>query len=841
MNFKKITVIALIVSMVSTTALASVLGSETYSSASVEVADGTTYVSNVFVSDQQGVGKQSENYYIYQPNSGIVPVVVNDTYIYGRTKVSDMANKLRKQGMHPLMVMNGDYFSLQTGVQMGHQVIDGVVVSKDGSGQDAVGIRPDGTAFISWLKINTTVTMGDSSFNVECVNKYLQPYSIYMYTDRFSDTTRSPSPSYNVIIGNLSGEMLLGTDVTGVVEEIIESDEPVAIPEGKIVISVDKNIAVEKLANVQLLQVGSEVTVSNTAEGDARWGECSYIQSSVGGRLIKDGEITDTDQAAAPRSAIGVTNGGGIVFYTIDGRQTGHSYGVRLRTLSKRLAELGCIDAINMDGGGSTAIAGVYPGNSDITLLNKPSDGGERAVATFFALMNTRSASGIPEKLFVYPLSGNYLSGATQKFDVKATDTNDHPVAVPGDVTYSAGGGSVAQDDGTVKLMGNGKVTVSASSGEIDGSTAVNVYTTPDNIKLYNSATSKEVKSLELTGGGSVKLNAAAIVGTKTLVSDNSCYEWSCDENIGTIDQSGTFTASMVSATGQIRVRAGNKTVACQVTVDGDEYAAYTHMEFADTDSGVNVKLVSNNGISVEKENISVTVDGKPADFDYKDGVVTIAKNENMTKVMIAVTNSMGKRTIKAYTTGGTAYANSFADTSAHWGRDVISYMNHRKIVNGSPNSDGSYSFNPDNNMTRAEFAVMTANFMNIATEDFVSVELPFADAGQIPAWAASHIKVLYSMGIMNGKTGDDGAVNFDSSAHITRAEVVTVLGRVFGETVKTQELEFTDTEDIPGYSLAGFETMISVGVVGGYSDGSLLPNKNVTRAEAVKMIYGIY
>ena len=57
MNLKKITVIALIVSMVTTTALASVLGSETYSSATVEVADGTTYTSNVFVSDQSGVGK----------------------------------------------------------------------------------------------------------------------------------------------------------------------------------------------------------------------------------------------------------------------------------------------------------------------------------------------------------------------------------------------------------------------------------------------------------------------------------------------------------------------------------------------------------------------------------------------------------------------------------------------------------------------------------------------------------------------------------------------------------------------------------------------------------------
>lgn len=840
MRFKKITVIALIISMITTTALASVLGSETYSSATVEVADGTTYTSNVFVSDQSGVGKQSENYYVYQPNSGVVPVVVNDTYIYGKTKPSDMAKKLRNRGLYPLMVVNGDYFSLKTGVQMGHQVVDGRVVTKDNSGQDAVGIRADGTAFIAWLKINTTVRVGDNSFAVECINKYLQPYSIYMYTDEFSDTTRAEAPSYNVIIGSLSGDMLINTDVTGIVEEVIESDEPINIPKGKLVISVDKTIAEEKMNNIKLLQVGSEVTINNTLEGDARWQECSYIQSSVGGRLIKDGQVTDTDQAAAPRTAIGVTNGGGIVFYTIDGRQTGHSYGVRLKTLSKRLLELGCIDAINMDGGGSTAIVGVYPGDSNMTLLNKPSDGGERAVASFFALLNTREATGIEDKLFVYPLTGNFLSGAKQKFSVKATDTADHPVSVSGTVTYSADGGGVADSEGNVTLMGNGKVKISATNGVAEGSTYVNVYTTPERINIYEG--SKSVTALKLSGGATAKLTAKAMVGTKTLVSDNSCYKWSTEGPIGTIDSNGVFTAALVSGNGKINVTAGNKTVSIPVTVNGDEYAAYTTMEFADIAGGVNISLRSNDGITVDEENISITLDGKPCDFQYKDGIVTVMTgSESMSKVMVAVTNSMGKRTIKSYTVAGNAYANNFADTTTHWGRDVIAYMNHRRIVNGSPDEKGQMCFRPDNNMTRAEFAVMTANFMGIATEDFASVELPFADLEQIPAWALQHIKVLYSMGIMNGKTGDNGKVSFDSHAHISRAEVVTVLGRVFGESVKTADLDFKDKADIPDYALKGFETMMSVGVVGGYEDGTLLPNKNVTRAEAVKMIYGIY
>ena len=56
-NIKKVTALALSISLITTTALASVLGSETYSATKIDVAKGTTYVNNVFISDQSGVGK----------------------------------------------------------------------------------------------------------------------------------------------------------------------------------------------------------------------------------------------------------------------------------------------------------------------------------------------------------------------------------------------------------------------------------------------------------------------------------------------------------------------------------------------------------------------------------------------------------------------------------------------------------------------------------------------------------------------------------------------------------------------------------------------------------------
>lgn len=842
MNFKKITIIALIISLVTTTALASVIGTELYSLAEIEVCEGTKYIQSEYIGDQSGVGKQSENYYIYTPNENVVPVVVNDTYIHGKTTVSSMAKKLKSQGLYPIMVMNSDFFSFKTGVPMGHQVIDGIVTSKDNSIQDSFGILPSGEGFISSFKINTQITVGENVIDIDCINKFPQPYSIYLLTDRYSTTTKCEDKSYNVVIGSLSDEMKLDSVISGVVEEIIESDGEVNIPEGKIVLTVYQSISAQKMDKMKLLNVGDEITISNKSEGDERFPLCTYIQGSIGGRLIKNGEIMDIDEDAAPRSAVGIKEDGSIIFYTIDGRQTGHSYGLRLKTLAKRLKELGCANAINFDGGGSTAIVGVYPGDTDATLLNKPSGGSERAVATFFALMNKREPSAIPAKLHLKPYGKNYLSGTKERFSVSATDTNDHPVSFSGDVEFSVAGGSYTSGDGTVVLSGNGRVEITAKSGDLVGSTKVSVFSSPDNIVIKNATSKKTIKRIDASGGETIKLSAESFAGSKPLVADKECFSWETEGGIGTITPDGVFSVSDVPSEGSINVSAGNKTVSIPVSVKGDKYAACTKAEFSETGNKIYAELKNLEGIKVEKENISVTLDGKRQEFKYSDNVVEVLKNgEFKNKVVLTVTNSKGYKSVCTHTTEGKSFDAPFNDTENHWGKDVISYIYDKKVVNGVENGDGTVSFLPDKKVSRYEFSVMIANYLKAEKEDYDMLSLPFDDAGNIPAWALTQVKAMYALGLMNGKTMPDGKVMFDGGATLTRAEAVTVLTRIMGETLDTKPLNFSDIKDAPEYSLDGFATMVSMGVVGGYDDGTIKPKREISKAEAVKMIYGIY
>lgn len=72
-----------------------------------------------------------------------------------------------------------------------------------------------------------------------------------------------------------------------------------------------------------------------------------------------------------PRTAIGATADGKLVVLVCDGRKMRGSAGFNLAELADKLIELGCVVAVNLDGGGSSTFVG---GAGEV--LNRPSDSG---------------------------------------------------------------------------------------------------------------------------------------------------------------------------------------------------------------------------------------------------------------------------------------------------------------------------------------------------------------------------------------------------------------------------------------------------------------------------------
>jgi hypothetical protein len=102
--------------------------------------------------------------------------------------------------------------------------------------------------------------------------------------------------------------------------------------------------------------------------------------------ILKDRQVPKmTDGLATathPRTAVGLANGGRVLVILVDdGRWKEHSLGMSLPELGKFMADLGCDDALNLDGGGSTEMALRDPSTGRLVVVNHPSDGHERPVA----------------------------------------------------------------------------------------------------------------------------------------------------------------------------------------------------------------------------------------------------------------------------------------------------------------------------------------------------------------------------------------------------------------------------------------------------------------------------
>ncbi len=87
------------------------------------------------------------------------------------------------------------------------------------------------------------------------------------------------------------------------------------------------------------------------------------------GRLVTD----PNNLTLNPRTAIGTDQSGTVAWLVVvDGRQPGYSEGVNLHELGQIMLDLGCWQATNMDGGGSSVMA-MADDDGELRLLNTPS------------------------------------------------------------------------------------------------------------------------------------------------------------------------------------------------------------------------------------------------------------------------------------------------------------------------------------------------------------------------------------------------------------------------------------------------------------------------------------
>ncbi|MCI8285670.1 MAG: hypothetical protein HFE90_10490 [Firmicutes bacterium] len=165
----------------------------------------------------------------------------------------------------------------------------------------------------------------------------------------------------------------------------------------------------------------------------------------------------------------------------------------------------------------------------------------------------------------------------------------------------------------------------------------------------------------------------------------------------------------------------------------------------------------------------------------------------------------------------------SFNDLNGHWGQTAIERWAGCGVLNGN----GSGKFNPNGNMTRAEFASMLVNIMGYTKKG----ENIFSDVPD-NAWYADAILKLSAAGIMQGIGG-----NANPDAQISRAEAAVLLCRAFNIEPKSgSNLSFTDADDVADWAKGSIAALSEHGMINGVGGNRIAPLSNITRAAVAQL-----
>lgn len=209
------------------------------------------------------------------------------------------------------------------------------------------------------------------------------------------------------------------------------------------------------------------------------------LQEAVGGfyTLLENGKRVHQDKQPMlnPKTAIGKRENGEIVFYVADGRDYPNSNGLSDYDLTTIMLGLGCVDVINLDGGGSATYLAKVEGSDSLALRSKPSDGVERSVSSSFFITSSAKPTGVFDHANLEPNNEIYTPYSVVDFSATGVDSSGTKTELPADGTYALAAdseslGSITANGVFTSNGETGTVTVNyVSEGKVCGSTSIEV------------------------------------------------------------------------------------------------------------------------------------------------------------------------------------------------------------------------------------------------------------------------------------------------------------------------------------------------------------------------------
>lgn len=792
---------------------------------------GGGFAYNTTISLEDGGLRQESHSAITTPGAAVRPVVLACDTIYGTLNLDRVLRYAAELGYQVLGGINSDFFMPSTGVPLGIAVEGGVLRSSP-EGYPAVVFDGEGRAeILDHAEIAMTMDVNGHTVTVDHFNK--QRYDqggVYLLDEHFSTvSTRTNSEGWMVRLRILEGQPTVSGTMRLEVDQVFRTKEAQRIDPGYLFLTAaDLSYRYEDYG---WFRKGDIVTFRTECQ-DAALAGCQWA-SGGGDVLIRDGAVTDSrywDSALKgrnPRSAVGIREDGSVLYYTVDGRSPGYSSGLTMNQLAEELQQAGCVQAINLDGGGSTILELKLPGEEQPVVVNQPSDGSPRKCATFILFTASEPSDGVPVWINMDYEGMVVLCGSTVNLSYRAVDRGFSTVDAPADVVASSEDGTVHGNAFTAgPATGTQTIALRSEASGLEGNGHFYAVDTLSSVDFY--ANGEQTDTLTLQTGDTVQFTQYASYYGMYAFTSPDAFTYEVSPGLGTVTENGILTvAPYAPASGWVTVSGGgwSKTVQVQVTSPLNDIYGHWAMRY--------IVNLHQNGIVVGNPDGSYGPQNRIRRGDF---MLMLYRAAGETAASVETEPAMR---IPEYREGLT-YVQKQVSAGSMAGMRNTEYGKDRTGTKTSAGSKSDMAGNPETILQVGGISATAAGVVWRSPEarirdsaavtvfDDVSPEAYYAEA---VAWAASQ-------GIALG----DGKSFFPQS-DMTREQAFTFLYRWLnrdGQNVAGTDPAvlgaFADAGDISGYAVEPVCALVEQGIVNG-SGGRIWPKESLTRAEMAKIL----
>jgi len=400
---------------------------------------------------------------ITSPKIKLETVLAKDKMGTGFEKISSMSKRSSHSGHIVLGAINGDFFGISepndpyaflcNSMIKNHEYIDG-----HQSERTSFAYTDSKKPIMGFLDFEGSVkAKNDSTFIISNINTERYTNGMILYNKYLADSTRTNAYGTEVRIVPVEDLKINQPMKFVVLEKAVGSgnmafnNNYVLSGHGTAQAFLNNYVNVNDTITLVLGTTINKVGLLTLIGGGPRLVTNGTRPASFAGAEGFDASFTD---AANPRTAVGFSRDSTKVYFvTVDGRQPLISAGMTIGQLADYMISIGCYNALNFDGGGSTTMI------VRNTIENSPSDpGGERSCANSLMAVLYADYSEIMTGIRITPK--NIIIDSTQTAQVTATgvDTWGYPIEIPfSNITWEFSGVSgVINAQGIFRPTGSG-------------------------------------------------------------------------------------------------------------------------------------------------------------------------------------------------------------------------------------------------------------------------------------------------------------------------------------------------------------------------------------------------